>query len=102
MSFQKLLTEDRRLCVLRLLSGAPGREANHFVLRTALRDLGHAVSHDVVLSDLAWLAEQGLVSTTGAGTNGDLTVAALTGRGQDVAEGVAVVPGVKRPLPGDD
>lgn len=102
MSFQKLLTEDRRLCVLRLLSGAPGRETNHYVLKTALRDLGHAVSHDVVLGDLAWLSEQGLVSTTGACNGADLTVAALTARGQDVAEGVAVVPGVKRPMPGDD
>lgn len=102
MSFKKIQDEDRRLCVLRLLSGADGRKANHYVLKTALRDLGHTVSHDVVLNDLAWLAELGLVSTTGAGTNGDLTVAALTGRGHDVAEGAAVVPGVKRPLPGDD
>ncbi|GFM37691.1 VpaChn25_0724 family phage protein [Desulfovibrio psychrotolerans] len=98
MSFQTVLAEDRRLCILRLLSGSPGREANHYVLKTALQSLGHAVSHDVVKGDLAWLDAQGLVATS---DKSDVTVATLRAYGQDVADGVASVPGVKRPMPGE-
>jgi len=50
-----------------------------------------------VRTDLAWLAEQGLLQTA---TTGDVTMATLLTRGVDVAAGRAVVPGVKRPLPG--
>nr|WP_231111647.1 hypothetical protein [Vibrio mimicus] len=41
-----------------------------------------------------WLQEQGLVSLRDVG---DCQIARLTGRGEDVATGQAVVPGVKRP-----
>lgn len=98
MSYQTVLAEDRRLCVLRLLSTSPGREANHYVLKTALQSLGHAVSHDVVKGDLAWLESQGLVIVK---DHNDVTVATLRAYGQDVADGVATVPGVKRPMPGE-
>jgi hypothetical protein len=45
---------------------------------------------------LAWLAEQGLLTTK---ATGDVVVATLLARGVDVAGGRATVPGVKRPLP---
>ena len=72
------------------------------VLHEVLDSLGHGVSRDQLLADLAWLAEQGLVACDclKPGGNG-CTVATLTPRGLDVALGRAVVPGVKRPLPGD-
>jgi hypothetical protein len=98
MSFQTVLAEDRRLCILRLLSGSPGKETNHYVMKTALQSLGHAVSHDVVKGDFAWLESQGLVATA---DHNDVTVATLRAYGQDVADGVATVPGVKRPMPGE-
>ncbi|EFF6969457.1 ArsR family transcriptional regulator, partial [Escherichia coli] len=44
---------------------------------------------------IAWLAEQGLVRKRML-VNGYF-IAELTGRGQDVAEGRASVPGVKKP-----
>lgn len=99
MNFDKLLTEDRRLVVLRLLFATPGYAANAYVLREGLAASGHAVSLDRVQSDLAWLAEQALVSVERAE---DMTVARLTPRGADAAAGLAVVPGVKRPEPGVD
>ncbi|MBP6582960.1 MAG: hypothetical protein KA204_05780, partial [Chromatiaceae bacterium] len=55
------------------------------------------VSFDAVRGDLAWLAEQGLVLVTG----GEIPVATLTVRGEDVARGRSQVPGVARKLPGD-
>jgi hypothetical protein len=91
-------TEDRRLSVLLVLSESTGYQANAFLLQTAIGSIyGHNVSADQVRTDLAWLAEQGLLQ---AATTGDVTMATLLTRGVDVAAGRAVVPGVKRPLPG--
>lgn len=100
--FSRLLTEDRRLCLLRILDASPDRKANHFVLQTIVGNLGHAVSRDQVLADIAWLAELALVRAESMhSSEGTITIAHLTGRGEDVAQGRAVVPGIKRPLPGE-
>jgi len=48
-------------------------------------------------ADLAWLAEQGLVTIEEVAT---VMIATVTRRGGDVAFGRAVVPGVRRPEPG--
>lgn len=97
-SFARLLAEDRRLVLLRILDRAPGSEANHYILRDALDSMGHNVSRDVVRTDLSWLQEQGLITLEELQ---GMTVASLTGRGQDAALGRAVVPGVKKPVPGE-
>jgi len=97
-SFERLMNEDRRLVILRLLAEDPGYQLNVYVLRPALQAMGHTVSHDKVATDLAWLAEQGLVTVSKAS---DVTVGKLTARGADVASGAATVPGVKRPEPGE-
>lgn len=96
MSYGNLVTEDRRLSVLLLLEASPGGVGNEALLHAALPDFGHTPSADQVRVDLAWLAEQGLVTVK---DNHGLTVATLTARGQDVAQGRAVVPGVKKPRP---
>ena len=97
MSFQQTLTEDRRLSLLLVLNATPGYRANAFLLRDAVSEIyGHSASMDQIRTDLAWLAEQGLITTH---TTGDVTMATMTVRGRDVAAGVATVPGVKRPMP---
>lgn len=96
MSFAETLREDRRLVILRFLSEAPDYRLNTAVLRTALIAYGHSVTRDQVDTDAAWLSEQGLLSLEEVGP---VRVATLCGRGLDVAEGRAVVPGVKRPAP---
>lgn len=98
MSYAKLVSEDRRLVILRLLDESQGYTANEYLLTEALGGFGHAVSHDRVRSDLDWLAEQELVHVTDPG---QVYVASLTGRGRDVAQGRARVNGVKRPAPGE-
>jgi Fe2+ or Zn2+ uptake regulation protein len=94
--FANLLREDRRLTLLRLLADGDDYSANHYLLHAALPGFGHAVGEDTVRTDLAWLSEQGLVTTNEVG---GVLVAKLTGRGDDVAQGRARVPGVKRPRP---
>ncbi|PKN07506.1 MAG: hypothetical protein CVU73_12155 [Deltaproteobacteria bacterium HGW-Deltaproteobacteria-8] len=102
MSFAQLLSEDRRLVVLRLLSAAPEYTLNAFVLRHGLEAVGHAMSTDQLATELAWLAEQGLLDLSAVAdvTVGGIIVARLTSRGADVAAGRVVTPGVKRPEPG--
>lgn len=95
-NFTQHLTEDRRLVVLRLLADSMGYSANEYTVEAVLADMGHVVSNDRVHSDLAWLAEQGLLTATRVG---GVQIAKLTTRGLDVARGKAVVPGVKRPQP---
>lgn len=92
-----VFTEDRRLSILLVLSESPSYTANAYLVQTAIGSIyGHNVSLDALQTDLAWLAEQGLISSK---QTGDVTVATLTHRGVDVAAGRAVQPGVKRPLP---
>ncbi|EPN2556395.1 ArsR family transcriptional regulator [Escherichia coli] len=88
------ITEDQRLVILRSLADYNG-ELGESVLQDCLDDYGHRVSRYTVHTHIAWLAEQGLVRKRTL-VNGYF-IAELTGRGQDVAEGRASVPGVKKP-----
>lgn len=93
MAMKEILTEDRRLVLLRSLLDC-GDSANESVLQTCLQAYGHKVSRDVVRTQLAWLREQGLVRLS------DVVgcyVAEITGSGEDVANGLSGVPGVKKP-----
>lgn len=97
MNFDQFQTEDRRLVILRGLASAAQFRANAYLLRRYCEAVGHVTSADRIEQDLAWLAEQSLVRLEKAE---GVTVATLTQRGGDVAEGRATVPGVQRPQPG--
>ena len=96
-SFAEHVNADRRLVLLRLLRASAGYACNEHLLGTMADRMGHAVSADRLRTDLAWLAEQELVTLD---TITDLQVAKLTRRGLDVIAGTAHVPGVARPTPG--
>lgn len=95
--FAKLIQEDIRLVILQVLNGDADYSHNESVLKAALGAVGHGVSSDRLRTELQWLTEQGLLHTEDVG---GIVVARLTTRGQDVAMGTAMVPGVKRPSPG--
>jgi hypothetical protein len=97
MSYAQFVLEDRRLVLLRALLECAQYTSNAFLLQRFSEQMGHAVSSDVLATDLAWLAEQGLLATRQAD---GVLLATLGQRGADVATGRATVPGVKRPAPG--
>lgn len=97
MNFADLETEDRRLVTLRLLAESNAYAVNIYLLQTALGQMGHSVSLDRLHTDIDWLEEQGLATTSGVA---GVTIITLTQRGLDVAEGRAHCTGVKRPAPG--
>lgn len=92
----KLVTEDRRLAILRILEGSAEYRSNLFLIQRMLAVFGHPVSQDAINTDLAWLAEQGLLELESVG---GVSIPQLLARGIDVACGRAVVPGVARPMP---
>lgn len=95
-TFNQHLREQRRLTILRLLAGVPSRSASSATLYSALPAMGVASSRDDVATDLAWLRDQDLVRFE---QFDEAVIASLTGRGDDVAAGRAIVPGVARPEP---
>lgn len=96
-NFTEHLRQARRLVILRLLSEQNAYTTNSSVLHRALHHLGIASSRDDVATDLAWLAEHGLLTLEQPVPA--LYVATLTARGHDVVLGNAIVPGVSRPSP---
>jgi len=97
---KRILQEDRRLVILRLLCATAGYSLNNFVLHSALNESGHSVSHALMETELFWLEEQGLLSKNQVSS--DLYVLKATPRGIDVAKGCLIFPGVKQPEPGLD
>lgn len=94
---QTIFHQDQRLVILRSLSEAGGYDANESILDDCLALYGHNISRDLVRNHLNWLEEQGLVNIERLA--GGFMVAKITQRGLDVANGEAVVEGVKRPRP---
>lgn len=94
---ETLMTEERRLHILRLLDESNNTTAPDAVLNMVLREMGMGVSHDRLATDLEWLREQGLVLRNSIG---GIAQATATMHGVDVARGQARVPGVARPKPG--
>ncbi len=80
------LAEQRRLDILRLL--AVSGETGEGLIAAAIE-----APQDLVRTELAWLAENGLVAIT---ETGGVRFAAPTRRGSEAAAGVAMVPGVAR------
>ena len=96
-TFAELQAENRRCAFLRFLAEDADYAMNTRLLQSALAAVGHGVSRDRVTGAAAWREELGLVACEDLG---GIIVVKFTQRGLDVAEGRAIVPGVKRPGPG--
>lgn len=97
MSYAEIIEADRRLVILKVLEDGATYACNEHLLRSLVGSFGHVVPADRLRTDLAWLAEQGLIDVREIG---GVQIATLTQRGLDVAQGRAHVPGIKRPAPG--
>lgn len=92
--YADFLRKDMRLVLLRILLELPGYRSNSSVLSNMLHQLGHSATRDQTKTELRWLAEQGLITVDEVAS---VLVCTLAERGQDVAEGRAVVDGVAKP-----
>ncbi len=96
MEYRQLITENQRLAVLKFLKDDGDYTLNTSILQDGLTAIGLDITRDKMETEVGWLAEQRLVEFEHFKA---VTVVRLTGHGLDVAEGRAVVPGVKRPRP---
>lgn len=99
MSLADIEREHRRLIIIRALADDLNYSITIYALQLLVEDYGQKVSRDVVAGDIAWLEEQGLVTTEQ--TTANMIVATATQRGVDVGQGRARHPGVARPRPGE-
>ncbi len=93
MALQEIQNQHFRLSILRALD-ALGYKSNDSIIQDACAAFHNHMSRDQVRTNLGWLKEQGLVTTEKVM---DVINATLTSRGQDVARGLSIVDGVKRP-----
>lgn len=96
--YHQTLSRHRRLAILRFLEQSPTFTSNVSILTDVLNSnaIGIDTSRDQTTTELAWLAEQGLVTLGG---QPEFRVATATARGADIALGRATHPDVQRPSP---
>lgn len=98
-SLTEMESEIYRGLILAVMAKDRDFSVNTQILRIALLDLhGFNLSRDRLRGELAWLADQGLITVRDG--QGITQIAKITARGLDVAEGGASMPGVKYPEPG--
>lgn len=93
---QQLRAEAVRRCALVILNGDAGYQCGESILKQAVCQSGYPVSTDFLRQQIVWLEESGLLVKEDKGGRYQCKI---TQRGQDVAESLAVVPGVARDLP---
>lgn len=95
-SYLEDLRRHRRLVILRILSEVPTNRANASLLRAGVESVGVPSTRDDMTTDIQWLVDQSLVTSE---QHVSVQLVTITARGDDVANGRAIVPGVARPSP---
>ena len=88
------LRKHRRLAILRHLEACIDYTSNASILTDVLDGVGVTSSRDQVVTELAWLRENGFVSYV---DEGDFIVVEATSRGVEIAKGRAMHPDIQRP-----
>lgn len=91
--------EDIRYRLLAALEKEPGYTANQEVLLDKLLRKGHALNRDHIKIELSWLA--GHADAVHDQIVESVHIATLTLEGLEIVKGTRVVPGIRRPLPGE-
>lgn len=94
--YHETLRRHARIAILRFAADAPSYTTNVSMLEELLPQVGIQFTRDQILTETAWLEEQGFVTCAGAGEFVTLTA---TRRGVEIAEGRARHEGIKRPSP---
>lgn len=93
------IKEDRRLMILLLLVKSSGYTLNSGLLKSLLGLVGHHTSSKTLHDDYSWLENHSLVKCEDS--EFDLAILTLNRTGWDAAMGRQIVPGVRRPHPGE-
>jgi len=94
--YQETLRRHRRLAILRHLAACAEYTSNASILVDVLRGVGVTSTRSQVITELAWLSEQGFVHND---DRGDFVITSATDRGAEIAQGLATHPDIQRPTP---
>jgi hypothetical protein len=95
--YVETVKKHRRLTILKFLKDSPEYTSNGSIITEICNTFGVASSHDQVVGELQWLAENSMVTLDTSAS--DFVVVSATKHGIDIAEGRARHDGVKRPSP---
>ena len=98
-TYAQLVSEDRRLAILRTLNEQPGREMNSSNIDGWLRHMRTPGTRADTMQALHFLRDEALITLMALEEIPGMHIAALTAAGIDVAEGRDTHPGVSRPTP---
>jgi len=90
------IRRHRRLAILRHLEACSEYTSNVSILADVLRGLGVQSTRSQVITELAWLKDNGFVMTT---DHGDFVIATATVSGAEIARGLSTHPEIQRPNP---
>jgi hypothetical protein len=94
--YGELVRKHRRLAILRHLEACAEYTSNGSILQSVLNGVGVQSTRDQVITELAWLREQGFVTYE---DRAEFIVVTATARGCELARGLATHPEVQRPGP---
>ena len=96
MAYAETVRKHRRLAILRHLEMCTDYTSNASILVDVLDGVGVTSSRDQVVTELAWLRENGFVSYV---DTAEFLVVEATARGVEIARGRATHPEIQRPSP---
>lgn len=96
MSYNNTIRKHRRLAILRHLEGCNDYTSNASILVDVLDGVGVTSSRDQVITELAWLKDNGFVTYE---DRAEFIIAEATRRGVEIARGQAAHPEIQRPSP---
>ncbi len=94
--YASTVQRHRRLAILRHLVDCAEYTGNAAIIQDVLRGVGLPSTRDQVVTELAWLREQGFVAFD---DRAEFVVVTATARGVELARGIASHPEVQRPSP---
>lgn len=95
--YAETVRQHRRLAILRHLEACHGYTSNASILQSVLAGVGIPSTRSQVVTEIAWLTENGFVTYEGGE---DFVVVEATLAGVEIARGLAIHPEIQRPRPG--
>lgn len=96
MSYAETIRKHRRLAILRHLAECSDYTSNASILVDVLDGVGVTSTRDQVVTELAWLKENGFVTVE---DRGFFVIAEATRSGVEIAQGRGTHPEIQRPSP---
>ncbi|MEM8553987.1 MAG: hypothetical protein AAGF71_04070 [Pseudomonadota bacterium] len=94
--YSQTLSEHRRLTILKYLVETTGYSSNVSILTDVCNGFAVTSTRDEVATDARWLAGKGFATVS---DQGDFMIVTIEPSGAEVAKGLRVVDGIKRPGP---